>query len=142
MLDPSHRMKMHGTGISGVSCPTELENSFPTHLVCAWLKNSPADASRHYLRVTDRHFEQAIGGGGAPGGVNHPEVVQNKTGHGRTKWDTVKGGIDSKPPVSLAKPIKNATPSNNLKGGVQCFQKEYNTHEKREENGDFIQSGA
>lgn len=104
---------------------TELENSFPTHVVCAWLGNSPAVASRHYLRVTDGHFEQAIGGG-APGGANVPEVVQNKTGQGRTKRDTAKGRNDSETPVSPAKPMKNATPSSGLRGGVQCSQKDSN----------------
>ncbi len=39
---------------------TELENQFPTHVVCKWLGNSPQVAHRHYLKVTTDHFEQAL----------------------------------------------------------------------------------
>lgn len=39
---------------------TELEETFPTHVVCAWLGNSPQIANRHYLQVTDEHFMRAM----------------------------------------------------------------------------------
>ena len=29
------------------------------HVVCAWIGNSAAVAAKHYLQVTDEHFEQA-----------------------------------------------------------------------------------
>ena len=35
---------------------TELEELFPSHVVCAWLGNSPRVAAKHYLQVTDEHF--------------------------------------------------------------------------------------
>jgi integrase len=38
---------------------TELENSFPTHVVCAWLGNSPRVARENYLQVTEDHFARA-----------------------------------------------------------------------------------
>jgi integrase len=38
---------------------TELSERFPTHVVCAWLGNSPDVAREHYLQVTDAHFEAA-----------------------------------------------------------------------------------
>lgn len=38
---------------------TELENEYPTHVVCTWLGNSPQIAERHYLQVTDEHFAKA-----------------------------------------------------------------------------------
>jgi integrase len=38
---------------------TELENEFPSHVVCAWLGNSEAVARAHYLQVTDDHFAKA-----------------------------------------------------------------------------------
>lgn len=41
---------------------TELENEFPTHVVCEWLGNSESVAREHYLRVTDEHFAKASGG--------------------------------------------------------------------------------
>lgn len=37
---------------------TELMESFPAHVVCAWIGNSQAVAQRHYLQVTDEHFER------------------------------------------------------------------------------------
>ena len=38
---------------------TELQEQFPTHVVCAWLGNSPRIAEKHYLQVTDQHFAEA-----------------------------------------------------------------------------------
>ncbi len=94
---------------------TELENSFPTHVVCAWLGNSPSVAARHYLRVTDSHFEQAVGG--APGGATGAEMVQNRTVQSRTERDTETKPTARKARVLIEKPIKNATPGIN-QGGV------------------------
>jgi len=36
-----------------------LEEVFPTHVVCAWLGNSPRIAHGHYLQVTEEHFAKA-----------------------------------------------------------------------------------
>ncbi len=41
---------------------TELEDSFPSHVVCEWLGNSERVALKHYLHVTDAHYERAISG--------------------------------------------------------------------------------
>ncbi len=38
---------------------TELEETYPSHVVCAWLGNSKAVARDHYLQVTDKHFAKA-----------------------------------------------------------------------------------
>ncbi len=38
---------------------TELMESFPSHVVCAWIGNSEAVARKHYLQVTDEHFSRA-----------------------------------------------------------------------------------
>ena len=35
---------------------TELEETFPTHVVCAWLGNSESVARWHYLQVTEDHL--------------------------------------------------------------------------------------
>lgn len=40
---------------------TELEECWPEHVVCAWLGNSKAVARKHYLQVTEEHFERAAG---------------------------------------------------------------------------------
>jgi len=38
---------------------TELEEHFPSHVVCAWLGNSETVARKHYLQVLDSHFQKA-----------------------------------------------------------------------------------
>jgi integrase len=42
---------------------TDLEQLFPTYVVCAWLGNTPTIARKHYLTVTDDHFAAAVGTG-------------------------------------------------------------------------------
>ena len=39
---------------------TELAETFPLHVVCAWLGNSRPVAIKHYLQVTDEHFRKAV----------------------------------------------------------------------------------
>jgi len=38
---------------------TELAETFPIHVVCEWIGNSAAIAAKHYLQVTDEHYQQA-----------------------------------------------------------------------------------
>jgi hypothetical protein len=38
---------------------TELMETFPSHVICAWIGNSEAVARKHYLQVTDDHFSRA-----------------------------------------------------------------------------------
>ncbi len=40
---------------------TELAETYPLHVVCAWIGNSQPIAAKHYLQVTDDHFSQAAG---------------------------------------------------------------------------------
>jgi integrase len=35
---------------------TELAETYPMHVICAWIGNSQAVAQKHYLQVTDEHF--------------------------------------------------------------------------------------
>ncbi len=44
---------------------TELAESYPMHVVTAWIGNSAAVAAKHYLQVTDDHFRLAIDVDGA-----------------------------------------------------------------------------
>ena len=39
---------------------TELEETFPSHVVCEWIGNSRAVAAKHYLQVTEDHFLKAL----------------------------------------------------------------------------------
>ena len=41
---------------------TELENQFPTHVVCQWMGNTPKVAGKHYLQTTEDHFQMAAQG--------------------------------------------------------------------------------
>jgi hypothetical protein len=41
---------------------TELVEKFPMHVVTAWLGNSPDIAKKHYLQLTEEHFQRAVGG--------------------------------------------------------------------------------
>ena len=39
---------------------TELAETWPLHVVCSWIGNSQPVAAKHYLQVTDEHFERAV----------------------------------------------------------------------------------
>ncbi len=39
---------------------TELAESFPMHVVCAWIGNSQPVAAKYYLQVTEDHFRKAV----------------------------------------------------------------------------------
>ena len=39
---------------------TELEDQFPSHVVCAWMGNSEKVARKHYLQVTPEHIAKAL----------------------------------------------------------------------------------
>ena len=39
---------------------TELCERFPLHVVARWLGNTPTIAQRHYLQITEQHFQQAL----------------------------------------------------------------------------------
>ena len=56
---------------------TELAERWPLHVVCAWIGNSQAVAAKHYLQVTDDHFDRAATS------VVEPvqKVVQNPVQH-------------------------------------------------------------
>ena len=56
---------------------TELEESFPSHVVCAWMGNSQPVARKHYLQVTEDHFAEAVKAGAEPGAG----AVQNQVQH-------------------------------------------------------------
>lgn len=40
---------------------TELAESFPLHVVTAWIGNSQRVAARHYLQITSDHYDRATG---------------------------------------------------------------------------------
>jgi hypothetical protein len=65
---------------------TELAESYPMHVVCAWIGNSQAVAAKHYLQVTDEHFSQAA--------QNPAQLTAEISGNGWKK-NTATPGIPS-----------------------------------------------
>jgi integrase len=53
---------------------TELAEEYPLHVVCAWIGNSQPVAAKHYLQVTDDHFERAANGTREAGELNGQAV--------------------------------------------------------------------
>lgn len=39
---------------------TELVETYPVHVVTAWLGNTASVAAKHYLQTTEEHFEKAV----------------------------------------------------------------------------------
>ncbi len=46
---------------------TELEQVYPTYVVCKWQGNTPRVAHKHYLTVTEEHYKTAAENGGLAG---------------------------------------------------------------------------
>lgn len=71
---------------------TELENSFPSHVVCAWLGNSEEIARKHYLQVTDSHFEKAA--------QNPAQSASAEASQGATKQSPETGEVPESRPLA------------------------------------------
>lgn len=68
---------------------TELtDQGFPQHVICAWLGNSPKVAHKHYLQVTDAHFEEATTAPTAPFAVQ--PIVPRPSKVGKPSQRTLK----------------------------------------------------
>ena len=93
------------------SCQTELENRFPTHVVCYWLGNSEAVARKHYLQTTEEHFAQAIRGGATGGAEGDAKVVQQVSA---TRSPTRQPEYKSRPKMAAARTsCRNSTSLSN-----------------------------
>ena len=62
---------------------TELADQFPAHVAAAWIGNSVAVAVKHYLQVTDEHFNEAAQNAAQKssemGGNERKEETESKT---------------------------------------------------------------
>jgi integrase len=58
---------------------TELAETFPIHVVCEWIGNTVAVAAKHYLQVTDEHFEQAATPRGTESGTRAAHFAAHHT---------------------------------------------------------------
>jgi len=82
------------------SLETELVNDFPLHVVTAWLGNSPAVATGHYLQVLDEHFQRAAQGGAGGGALSGEKVAQ-----GAAQPSATNGNELSIPLISKGKKV-------------------------------------
>jgi hypothetical protein len=59
---------------------TELAETYPIHVVCAWIGNSQAVAAKHYLQVRDEDFDRAtlLGGGAKSGALTGQTAAQKQ----------------------------------------------------------------
>ncbi len=76
---------------------TELAESFPLHVVTAWIGNSQVVAKRHYLQVTDEHFEKAAGKS-----AQNPAQSAAVCGGTARSGDAVASGTDKSGPDNSA----------------------------------------
>jgi hypothetical protein len=56
---------------------TDLTAQFPLHVVVAWIGNTEAIAMKHYLQVTDAHFEPAAKGAAKSAAKSAAIATQN-----------------------------------------------------------------
>ncbi len=64
---------------------TELAEEFPMHVICGWIGNSQPVAMKHYLQITDEHFERAIKGGAESGAQALRNPMQQPAALSRTE---------------------------------------------------------
>ena len=74
---------------------TELEQRFPTYVVCQWMGNSESVARKHYLKVSDEHFATAA--------QNAAQTVTANASHDATGG--VGGNENSQDSHSVAKSV-------------------------------------
>ena len=55
-------------------------------MVCAWLGNAPTIAHKHYLKVTDEHFELGADSAGLAGDANTRLSRNESQGRGRKEY--------------------------------------------------------
>lgn len=72
---------------------TELEESFPSHVVCAWIGNSERVARLHYLQVTDDHFDRATKSGAKSGAVDSGKTRKTTAQRGKKAGET-RGAVE------------------------------------------------
>jgi integrase len=61
---------------------TELAETFPLHVVCDWIGNTPEVAKAHYLQMLDQYFTTAADPNSAPNSAFLSKAAQNTAQHG------------------------------------------------------------
>ena len=76
---------------------TELAQSFPLHVVCAWIGNTERIAAKHYLQVTEDYFALAAteGTSGAKSGSAAPSCTDShEMSQAQSNLDLVPTGAE------------------------------------------------
>lgn len=91
---------------------TELADSFPLHVVCAWIGNDENTAKKHYLKVRDTHFDAAVGAVTPPGKKVALNPAQQMTATGGKARQTAPPAHEKSPemPISSTNPSFSMTP--------------------------------
>jgi integrase len=79
---------------------TELAETFPVHVVCAWMGNSQPVAAKHYLQVTDEHFQR-----GAKSGAHEAQNQAQQAGEEKCLEENEKSKVaeaGGKTPVEIS----------------------------------------
>ena len=77
---------------------TELVESFPVHVAAAWWGNTEAVANKHYLQVTDEHFQRAVKSGAESGAVDAESGAQ--AAHFPAQQSAASSRVDTKKPLT------------------------------------------
>ncbi len=109
---------------------TELADIYPIQVVVAWIGNSVAVAKKHYLQVTDNHFQQAIGAGdesaamGAEGGAESAvgaDMVQSPQALTSAEPEKQRSQRTDKAPTSFKTPPTDAQRNFFPHGKIRAF---------------------
>ena len=73
---------------------TELAEQFPMHVVCKWIGNTEPVAAKHYLQLTDEHFDQAIG---LKTTAQNTARITAQSMHAKARHNTTEGEANPKP---------------------------------------------
>ncbi|MBS0265431.1 MAG: site-specific integrase [Planctomycetes bacterium] len=87
---------------------TELAESYPIHVVTAWLGNSPTVAMKHYLQVTEDHFARA--GGAKSAAEETPAPAENHPEPSSPQAGALQKRSISRQPMPLAADACDPTP--------------------------------
>ena len=83
---------------------TELADRYPIQVVTSWIGNSVSVAHRHYLQVTDNHFESAMGADRVQSASMGANVVQHSRAATRETPDKQK--LDANPRAAKSVPVR------------------------------------
>lgn len=98
---------------------TELEEEFPSHVVCAWIGNSEKIARKHYLQVTADHFARALRAGGRAG--EGPEIGgKSRETEGSEVYKSSGKSADSRTGAQIANG-RGGTRTPDLMGVIHAF---------------------